>query len=81
MTEITICSGTLCYIMGGADLFDIEASLTRLFGEDIRVKASACLGYCEGEPRQNPPCVLINDELIADACIEKIIYHLKNRKK
>lgn len=78
MTEITICSGTLCYIMGGADIFEIETKLCEITKEKIHVKASTCLGYCEGDEKQNPPCVKINNSLIPDATIEKIINYLKN---
>ncbi|MBN2485198.1 MAG: NAD(P)H-dependent oxidoreductase subunit E [Bacteroidales bacterium] len=77
MTEITICSGTLCYIMGGADIFEIETKLSEMYNDKIRIKASTCLGFCEGENKQNPPCVMVGNELIPDATIEKIINHLK----
>jgi NADH:ubiquinone oxidoreductase subunit E len=76
-TEITICSGTLCYIMGGADFFEIESKVSELYGNKVKVKASPCMGFCEGDDKQNPPCVTINNHLIPDATIEKIIYQLK----
>ena len=79
MTEITICTGTLCYIMGGADILDIETELSKLFKDKIAIKASPCLGFCEGENKQNPPCIMVGDNLIPDATVEKIIYQLKNR--
>lgn len=77
MTEITICSGTLCHIMGGAELFEIEDKLLELFNEPIKLKASPCLGNCQGSEKVNPPCILINGKLMAEASIEKVFKHLK----
>lgn len=81
MTEITICSGTLCHIMGGAELFEIEDKLLELFNEPIKLKASPCLGNCQGTEKVKPPCILINGKLVPEATIEKIIEKLKLEKK
>lgn len=81
MTEITICSGTLCHIMGGAELFEIEDKLLELFNEPVQIKAAPCLGKCQGTERLQPPCILINGEPMAEATIEKIIEKLNLEKK
>jgi NADH:ubiquinone oxidoreductase subunit E len=77
MIEITICTGTLCHIMGGAELFEIEDKLKQVFNTDIVIKASTCLGICENGEHKKPPCILINNEEMHEADIEKIIKHLK----
>lgn len=81
MTEITICSGTLCHIMGGAELFEIEDKLLELFNEPVKLKAAPCLGSCQGLERVKPPCILINNIPMAEASIEKIIEKLNIEKK
>lgn len=77
MIEITICSGTLCYIMGGAELFEIEEKLTSMFKLEFKVNASPCLGACQGDDKQKPPCIKVNNALLAEASIDSIINYLK----
>lgn len=81
MIEITICSGTLCHIMGGAEIFEIEDKLPELFEEPVTLKAAPCLGRCEGLKRVKPPCILINNKPMDEASIEKIISKLKANTK
>lgn len=76
MTEITICSGTLCHIMGGAELFEIEEKLPELFEEPVTLKAAPCLGRCQGPKQSKPPCIFINNESMDEASIERIIAKL-----
>ena len=77
MTEITICSGTLCHIMGGAELFEIEEKLSEIINDEIVVKASVCLGICQGPHKEKPPCIKVNNVLLAEATIEKLISYLQ----
>ena len=77
MVEITICSGTLCHIMGGAELFEIEDKLSEIINEEINLKASVCLGHCQEPHKEKPPCITINNQLLPEATFEKIIRYLQ----
>lgn len=76
--EITICSGTLCYIMGGAELWEIEDKISEITDCNITIKASNCLNICQGEFKKKPPCIKINNQVLEAATIDIIISYLEN---
>ena len=55
--ELKICMGTMCYIMGGAELKDIVETLPQDIQQHVEISFSACLGYCSS--RQDPPYIQI----------------------
>ena len=61
--ELKICMGTMCYIMGGAELKDILETLPLEVQEHIEVSFSPCLGYCSG--MQEPPYIELNGKVVA----------------
>jgi len=65
--ELKICMGTMCYVMGGAELKDAVDELPPEMRNRIEVSYSPCLGDCNngGEP----PYVQINGRTIA--CVSK----------
>ena len=70
--EVKICMGTMCYVMGGAEL---KAAIDSLPQEKIQVSYSPCLGMCNdgGEP----PYVQINGRTIARVSTTGLIQILK----
>ena len=61
--ELKICMGTMCYVMGGAELKAAIDSLPHEEREQIQISYSPCLGMCNdgGEP----PYVQVNGRTIA----------------
>jgi len=55
---VKICSGTACYIMGGADLLSIENDLSSEEREKIKIEATNCLGECTDYGPQTPFAVV-----------------------
>jgi NADH:ubiquinone oxidoreductase subunit E len=67
--EITVCTGTTCYVMGGAELLDdLERAIDA--GEISGcLRGSTCLGHCKaGEP----PYIVIDDTVLAAPTGERI---------
>ena len=67
--EITVCTGTTCYVMGGAELLDdLERAIDA--GEiNGRLRGSTCLGHCKaGEP----PYVVVNGTVVAASTGERV---------
>ncbi len=73
---ITICCGTYCHIMGGAELQMIDEYISPELLEQTEIKFSNCMGYCK-DNYGNPPFVEINGSLLSEATKEKIIGRLK----
>ena len=75
--KITICSGTACYVLGGAQLMMLEDLLPSEFRDDVEIVGSPCLQACRRGDNSQPPFVKINDELIESASIARIIDYLR----
>lgn len=72
-TVVTICSGTLCYVMGGAALLSLKDHIREDLRDSVIVKASPCLGYCKDPAQGKPPFVEVNGEKIAQADVSAIL--------
>jgi NADH:ubiquinone oxidoreductase subunit E len=73
---IKICCGTMCYVLGGAELMLLDEWLPEALKEKVHLQTSTCLGYCKDESRK-PPFVEIEGECIDQANQTKIIEKIK----
>ncbi|VGO20771.1 NAD(P)H-dependent oxidoreductase subunit E [Pontiella sulfatireligans] len=71
--KITICTGTTCYIMGATHLQRLDEVMDAAMLEQVEIIGSHCLGYCDAENFGKAPFVKVNDQLIADATLDKVI--------
>lgn len=74
--EIKICCGTMCYVLGGAELMVFDEWLPESLSNQVKLTTSTCLGYCKDESRK-PPFVEINGQCIEQADKNTIITELK----
>ena len=76
--EIKICTGTLCYVMGGADLQVIDEHIPEELLEFIDIKGAPCLEHCN-KPIGNSkaPYVEIDGTVISDATVIKVVNAIK----
>lgn len=72
-TTITICSGTLCYVMGGASLLSIADHIPHQLKDKVIIKGSPCLEYCKNPENGKPPFVEVNGKMISEADVDSII--------
>lgn len=76
--EVKICTGTLCYVMGGADLQVIDEYLPEDMIDLVDLKGSPCLDHCNNPINQSKaPYVEVDGEVISDATISKVINAIK----
>jgi iron-hydrogenase subunit alpha len=73
---IKICVGTYSYLMGGAQLMNLKDELPQEWQQKIKTEAVISLPECN-ENIDKPPYVLIDNELMTEANIEKIKEKLK----
>ncbi len=73
--ELKICMGTMCYVMGGAELKAAVDSLPGEQREQIRISYAPGLGMCNngGEP----PYVQVNGRTVARVSTAGLIQILK----
>jgi len=74
--KITICSGTACYVLGGAHLMMLEDVLPDDLKEKVEIVGSTCLQACRVD-NARPPFVKIDDYLMENASIPKIVEYLR----
>ena len=73
IVEIKICFGTLCFIMGGSAFEMLGEHLPVEFRNKVRVQGMNCPGYCQKAGFGKPPFVMVNQALIEEANIQKVI--------
>ena len=75
--SITICTGTLCYVMGGAELQVLEEYLSPDVVDMIEISGSPCLDCCNQDGAGKAPFVKIGDQIISEASISKVVDAIK----
>lgn len=77
--KLKICAGTMCYVMGGAQLLDIADFLPDEIKEHVEISLSPCLKQCEG--KEAAPFVELNGKIIAGLSRESLIKIIKEEVK
>lgn len=70
---VKLCSGTLCYVMGGAELQLLQDALPADLVSKVEIRGVTCLDYCNREGSGKAPFVMVGDELVAQATVQKVI--------
>ncbi len=70
---VSICTGTTCYLMGGAHLLTIDEMFDPCTAQEIEIIGSHCLGLCADEANGKPPFVKVNGHVISDATLNKVL--------
>ena len=74
--HIRICVGTYSYIMGGAELMNLNEEIPEKYKDIVKIDAAVSLPNCD-EKTMSPPFVEINGELMCDASTEKILSEIE----
>lgn len=75
--EITVCTGTTCYVMGGANLLPLEDHLPEAALSRCTVKGASCLGLCRDRSAGTPPFVSVNGTVISGASVTAVVQQLE----
>lgn len=73
--NLKICMGTMCYVLGGAELKDAVDELPQEVQDIINVYYSPCLGFCHS--MQEPPFIELNGKRIAGVNKTSLLQILK----
>lgn len=77
--QLKLCAGTMCYVMGGANLTEIGNLLNEEEKQQVDISLSPCLNQCNGE--KHPPYAEINGQIIQNATKEILIQIIKEKIK
>ena len=73
--RLKLCAGTMCYVMGGAQLMEIGELLSEEEKEYIDLTFTPCLQKCNG--RITPPFAELNGRLIEGVSKENLLRIIK----
>jgi len=72
--NVKVCMGTTCFVMGGANLQELNDIIPRKYGDKVEVNASPCLNLCSiNWEYSKAPYVKVNDDIITEATVEKVL--------
>ena len=75
--RVEICTGTTCFVMGGAELLMLEENLPDNLKDMIEIKGTSCMDHCKSNPASQAPYARVNDKLIKQATIFKVLDEIK----
>jgi len=76
--KVEICVGTTCYILGAAELQELERFLPDELRDQVEVTGVTCLGSCKAGSYGQAPFVRVNGELLAQATVGSIVELIKH---
>ncbi len=76
--QVTICTGTLCHVMGGSELPGLAQFIPSQYLQLIEIKGSPCINHCK-EKDLKPPFAEIDGDIISEATIDKLLKELVKR--
>ena len=72
--KVKVCLGTTCFVMGSSNLQELMEQVSRKYGKDVLIEGSPCLGLCSVDWEfSRAPYVKVNDEVIKEATVEKVL--------
>ncbi len=75
--DVEICFGTACFVMGGAQLQDLEAELDSELKEMVNIIPQNCMDLCGNDMYRKAPFARIDGEVVDGATIDKILMKIK----
>ena len=76
--QVKICMGTTCFVMGASALQELVDIIPEKYPDMVEVSGVPCLELCSDESKYtNAPYVMVNNEVISDATIDKVIKHVE----
>lgn len=70
--EITVCTGTTCYVMGAAELIGELEEAINAGTLSATLKGSTCLGHCKSKANGAPPFVEVDGAALPAATVEAV---------
>ncbi len=75
--KLKLCAGTMCYVMGGAQLMEVEELLSAEEKQYVEITLSPCLQRCNGQ--DTPPFAELDGEIITGVSKEILLRIIKEK--
>ena len=70
--RVVVCVGTACYVLGGAELLEIEERMPASLKDRIELEGRPCMGLCSGRGADKPPFATVDGLVVAGATVESL---------
>lgn len=70
---VKICTGTMCYVMGGAELQLLEEHMPAELADKVEISGTPCLDICNTGSSAKAPFVKVGGKIVSEATINKVI--------
>lgn len=72
--NVKVCLGTTCFIMGSSSLQELMEIIPIKYGTKVKITGSPCLGLCDIDSEYSKaPYVMVDDEVVTEATVEKVL--------
>jgi len=72
--SVKVCLGTTCFVMGSSNLQELIEAVPKKYGDRVEVEGVPCLGLCSIDWEfSKAPYVKVDDEIIKEATVEKVL--------
>ncbi len=80
--EVKVCLGTTCFVMGASNLQSLTDIVPKKYGDKVDVAGSPCLGVCSTNWEfSKAPYVKVNNEIVQEATVEKVLAEIERQLK
>lgn len=78
---VKICTGTLCYVMGGSELQLLGDYIPDEIQGRVEIKGATCLDFCNQVGSAKAPFVMVNEKVVSNATIAKVLNVIQEELK
>lgn len=75
--NLLVCTGTTCFVMGAGSILEVKNYLSKDIADRVEITGSNCLDMCKQEQYGKAPFVKVNDKLIPQATLAKVIEEIQ----
>jgi NADH:ubiquinone oxidoreductase subunit E len=80
--SVKVCLGTTCFVMGSANLQELIDIVPKRYNGQVDVSGVPCLGLCSIDWEfSKAPYVKVDEEIIKEATVEKVLKAIDDRLK
>ena len=80
--SVKICMGTTCFVMGASNLQELINTVPAKFGNKVEITGVPCLNLCSIDSEfSKAPYVQVDNEIIKDATVEKVLKAIEEKIK
>lgn len=79
--KVSICTGTACFVMGASEIMLLEDELPEELKGKVEIEGITCFEKCKNADCGKAPFVKVNEEIIPEASLPKVLEKIQELAK